>query len=160
VNWDAVGAIGEIVGAMAVVASLAYLALQIRAQNAESRAAAMHEVSAGFRDTIGSFADSQIAEIMIKANEDLDSLSDVERFRLITGVQRILRLFEEAYSMYERGRLEPEVWNPMSKQFASFLDAPGFSFVWSVRKAYYNERFQDYVAGLEVGTYSVREPST
>ena len=31
VNWDAVGAIGETVGALAVVLTLAYLALQIRA---------------------------------------------------------------------------------------------------------------------------------
>ena len=29
-NWDAVGAIGEIVGAFAVVATLAYLAIQVR----------------------------------------------------------------------------------------------------------------------------------
>ena len=29
-NWDAIGAVGEIVGASAVVLSLAYLAVQIR----------------------------------------------------------------------------------------------------------------------------------
>ena len=29
-NWDAIGAIGEIIGAIAVVATLAYLAQQIR----------------------------------------------------------------------------------------------------------------------------------
>lgn len=29
-NWDAIGAIGEVVGALAVVISLVYLALQIR----------------------------------------------------------------------------------------------------------------------------------
>lgn len=34
-NWDAIGAIGEIVGAIAVVASLAYLAIQVR-QNSKS----------------------------------------------------------------------------------------------------------------------------
>jgi len=32
-NWDAIGAIGEIVGALAVVLSLIYLATQIRASN-------------------------------------------------------------------------------------------------------------------------------
>ena len=29
-NWEALGAIGEIVGAVAVIATLAYLAVQIR----------------------------------------------------------------------------------------------------------------------------------
>ena len=48
-NWDAVGAIGEIVGAGAVFASLVYLAIQIRTQNRESRLSAMHDISVGFR---------------------------------------------------------------------------------------------------------------
>ena len=34
-NWDAIGAIGEIVGAIGVIATLAYLAIQIR-QNTKS----------------------------------------------------------------------------------------------------------------------------
>ena len=34
-NWDAIGAIGEIVGAIAVVATLAYLAIQTRHSAAE-----------------------------------------------------------------------------------------------------------------------------
>jgi hypothetical protein len=43
-NWEAIGAIGEIVGAvgeivraLAVVAALAYLAMQIRDQNSEAK---------------------------------------------------------------------------------------------------------------------------
>ena len=36
-NWDAIGAIGEAVGALGVIASLGYLAIQIRAQNRESQ---------------------------------------------------------------------------------------------------------------------------
>lgn len=32
-NWDAIGTIGEIIGATAVVVSLVYLATQIRVQN-------------------------------------------------------------------------------------------------------------------------------
>ena len=49
-NWDAIGALGEILGASAVFASLIYLAIQIRAQNRESRLGAMHEMSVGTRD--------------------------------------------------------------------------------------------------------------
>ena len=36
-NWDAIGAVGEILGAAAVVVSLVYLPTQIRIQNRESR---------------------------------------------------------------------------------------------------------------------------
>jgi predicted small secreted protein len=34
-NWDALGAIGEIIGAIAVLATLYYLAAQIKMQNRE-----------------------------------------------------------------------------------------------------------------------------
>ena len=37
-NWDAIGAIGEIVGAIAVLATLIYLAIQIRQNSAIQRA--------------------------------------------------------------------------------------------------------------------------
>lgn len=40
-NWGAVGASGEIAGAVAVFCSLAYLAVQIRSESQESRAATM-----------------------------------------------------------------------------------------------------------------------
>jgi hypothetical protein len=35
-NWDAIGAVGEMIGALAVVVTLAYLALQVRASTRES----------------------------------------------------------------------------------------------------------------------------
>ena len=42
-NWDAIGAIGEIVGAAAVVASLLYLATQFRASSREAKASALEK---------------------------------------------------------------------------------------------------------------------
>ena len=33
-NWDAIGAVGEIIGALAVVATLGYLALQVKTNTA------------------------------------------------------------------------------------------------------------------------------
>ena len=66
-NWDAAGAIGEIIGAVAVVATLAFLALQIRQghrmqrdSNALARSAAVNNVYdqfAGFRRVVAADPD-------------------------------------------------------------------------------------------------------
>jgi len=133
-NWEAISAVGEIVGALAVFMSLAYLAIQIRAQSKESRAAAMHEIYEGFRNNIADFSDRDIAEIFIKANDDIESLSEVEKFRLVTSGQRILRLWEEAFGMRRRGRLEDDIWNSMNKQYASIMGAPAIHYVWGGQK--------------------------
>ncbi len=44
VNWDAIGAVGEILGALAVFASLMYLAAQIRGQSKQAKASAFQEI--------------------------------------------------------------------------------------------------------------------
>ena len=54
-SWDAAGAIGAIVGALAVVMSLIYLATQIRTQNREAKISSVHEITEAFRLAITSF---------------------------------------------------------------------------------------------------------
>ncbi len=74
-NWDAIGAIGEILGASAVFASLIYLAIQIRAQNRESRLGAMHDISTGYREVLAGMAEADLADLYTKAFDDYESYS-------------------------------------------------------------------------------------
>ena len=62
-NWEAIGAIGEIIGAAAVVVSLIYLATQIRTQNNEARLAATHEILVGFRESLRVFTSGNTADL-------------------------------------------------------------------------------------------------
>lgn len=94
-NWDAIGAIGEIIGATAVVASLVYLAVQIRTQNRESRMSAMHDISAGYREVLAGMAEAGIADLYAKAFDDYESLTRSETIRLIAGASSLFRIWEE-----------------------------------------------------------------
>ena len=154
-NWDAIGAIGEIAGAIAVVGSLVFLASQIRAQNHESRMTAMHEISAAFRDSISSGVEPAIAEIMMRANQDFDSLLDHEKFVVISFGQGFLRVWEEAFHQHSEGRLSEKIWNVMVKQYAAVLSSPNISKVWNLRKEYYDPSFRDFVDLLERTPYSI-----
>jgi len=44
-NWEMISAIGQMLGAIGVIISLVYLAIQIRSQKQESRNAAMNSWS-------------------------------------------------------------------------------------------------------------------
>ena len=143
-NWDAVGAIGEIVGAVAVVASLAYLAVQIRTQNAESRAVAMHNISIGFRDSINTFTDPQMATLMSRANSDGDDLSEPELIQLYAGVTKLFRVWEEAYLLHQRGHLDEDIWESMMRQYAILMGAKSFRRIWENRKDVFNPEFQKF----------------
>jgi hypothetical protein len=95
VNWDAVVAIVEIVGLLAVVASLVYLAIQVR-QNSQlisqntfvARAAMVHETSAFYARFFELVADSaELASIYRrgKNSEGLDAV-ELERFEALLEV--------------------------------------------------------------------------
>ena len=148
-NWDAMGAVGEIIGAGAVVVSLLYLAAQVRTQNRESRLAAMHDITVGYRDSLTTFTEQDITDIVVKANNDFDSLSDSEAMRLISATQRVLRVGEEAYIQYEEGRLDERMWAPIARQYAAYLSIPAFSRIWELRRLNYDERFVEFIDALE-----------
>jgi len=155
VNWEAISAIAEIAGVLAVVGSLIFLAFQIRSQNRESRMAAMHEVSAAFRESISSVCDPTIAEIIVRGNQDFDSLLDSEKLVAIGFNQRILRVWEEAFHQHSEGRLSETIWNVMVKQYASLMCSTTTSRVWELRKEFFDPSFRDFVDSLERTPYSM-----
>ena len=155
-SWEAIGAVGEIVGAAAVVVSLLYLAFQIRNQNAESRAAAIHDFNVGFREASTIFTDGELAEIYVKANDDFDSLSDAERIRLLGAFHLPARVFEEAFEHHRQGRLDPLAWAAIEGHFAALFSSPAYQGFWNLRAFSYRSDFRDYVDSLKLTDWNLR----
>lgn len=155
-NWEAVGAVGETVGAIGVVVTLIYLAMQIRQQNRESRIAAVHELNEAFRGSITSFQDAGLADIFSRGKDDFPSLTEPERLRFIAMVQAVFRVWEDAFYQYDGGRLDPRIWNSMLAQFSGYLSLPGVRRVWEIRKQAYNERFREFVDRTEPRPYETQ----
>ena len=156
-NWDAIGAIGELVGALAVFISLVYLALQIRNQNNEARAAAVHEFSLGFRESVAQFGVPETAEVFTRCNNGDESLTEVERLMLMSCMQRNLRVWEEAYGQYRRGRLEEEVWIAMDKQYRALMGSRSGQWAWGLRKEFFADSFREYVESSETIEYKLSQ---
>ena len=77
-NWDAISAMGEIVGAAAVVATLVYLAIQVR--SAKNVAADVNRLSraVGVRETIRhTIDDSELSDAWIRAAGMVDNIQAV-----------------------------------------------------------------------------------
>ena len=113
VNWEAIGAVGEIIGAFAVVLSLLYLAIQIRSQNRESRIASVHELNESFRSATTSFQNPNLADVFARAKDDFESLPETERLQFISMVQGIMRVWEDAFHQHQQKRLNDTQWQAM-----------------------------------------------
>ena len=152
-NWDAIGAVGETVGAFAVVVSLIYLAIQIRSQNSQAKLSALHEMSRELRGAAAKFAAGNNAEIFVRANEDYDSLTDAESVQLIVLVTNLLRAWENAFLENRDGNLDESVWEALSRDYTQPMGAPSFIHIWALRKQNYDPGFQKYVDSISVEEY-------
>ena len=152
-NWEIVAATAEIVGAIAVVISLIYLAIQIRAQTSLSRLAAQHEVSRGIREASLLFATEDISDLFVSGNKDFGSMPESERIRLIVAITNLFRVWEEAFSEARDGHLEAANWDALSGDYSQLMGADVFRRVWGMRKQNYHPEFQVYVDSLQSSEY-------
>lgn len=106
-NWDAVGATAELVGALGVVASLAYLAVQIRQNSRVTGMNAGHSIAneiATFMERIA--LEPEIHSIWVRGTSPTRELDEIERDRfgrLLTALY--IRLFDA----HRHGELDPEI---------------------------------------------------
>jgi hypothetical protein len=69
-NWEAIGAVGEIAGALAVIMSLLYLASQIRENNKSTRYGAVQNLLDNTTQLLGRLSsDKEIMGLWIKGME-------------------------------------------------------------------------------------------
>jgi len=152
-NWEAIGAIGEIIGALAVVISLVYLGLQIRTQNNETRISSVHDILEALRNEVSTFKNSENAALYVKGTSDFDCLSDAEQLQYIAMCLGPLRVWEEAYLQYVSGRLGENTWNALRAQYVDTRSAAGPERVWQLRKHTFSNDFRQYSDALEKGVY-------
>jgi hypothetical protein len=80
VNWEAISAIGQIVGAFAVVVSLIYLAREIRRNARAERLASMDTVIRWLRQLT---EHPQLSELYYRGLHDFESLEGADLGRLV-----------------------------------------------------------------------------
>ena len=152
-NWDAIGAIGEVVGAVAVVGTLAYLAVQIRAQAREYKLAAVQTLTSNITETYSGMMEHQLAEVWTRGVKDFDSLVEAEQVQLIAFMQKYFRTVEAAYYQAEAAGLNEHVWKGIVRHTATLLSTSAASRVWAMRKHSYSDEFQAFIDGIEPEKY-------
>lgn len=154
-NWDAIGAIGEIIGAAAVVASLVYLAVQIRSQNREARMASVHQVVEGYRTSISWLKDPSMASVFIDAMENYDALTAKDRLQFDMYVTNTMRAFEEAYVQWKAKRLDDDTWEAAMAPVKDVVATETFEKFWARRKHHFRKDWAEYIDKLERGNGSL-----
>ncbi len=125
-NWEAIGAIGEILGATAVLVTLLYLAAQIR-QNTKSATTATYEsaMSAFTQSNMTVAGNPNLASIMVRGSIDPDSLDPEEAYRYSTTMRAYANQWLKQLRLYEQGALSARDWERLAQEAAQVLATPG-----------------------------------
>jgi hypothetical protein len=140
-NWDAIGALAELAGALGVIASLVYLAIQIRQNTRSAREASWESVSRELQQFRALIAqDPEVARIYREGLRDLRSLSDDDRWRFGDLMQTIFTVSESQYRRRDSGLfqhgLEDILWT---------AGRPGAREWWMKGRRVYSPEFQRFV---------------
>lgn len=161
-NWEAIGAIGEVVGAAGVILTLAYLALQMRQNTtAQRRATAQATVSSLTSWYELGAADPDFALLWTKGMARSEELSDEERTRFIWMIARLFSTLEETFAQYQHGMVaeekeeEEEEWDRWRTLMRSWLENDVIGNWWASGATVYTSSFiRDVTPDIDVAAWT------
>ncbi len=109
-NWEAIGAIAEAVGAAGVIASLVYLGTQIRSNTRAAKATAYQQTLTGGRDiNLAGIANSGLFETMVR-RWGLTDQEEIDKTRERLYFEAITHNWESQVYQHDQGMLEDHMW--------------------------------------------------
>ena len=151
-DWNAVGALGEVVGALAVVLTLIYLSVQVRQNSAAIRSATRADIAKTQAEMNWRFAEHPSVSTTTYAylrGEDLNKDAEVIATACISGA---LRTFENQYFSYIEGNFSKSIWDGYRNNIRFVVTTPNFREYWDDRKQIFSREFRTLVDKLREQT--------
>jgi hypothetical protein len=138
--------LAQVIGAMAVVVSLIYVALQIRQNTAAIRSAtaqSVHEHFASWYHLLAS--DAALAQVVIDGLKDYHSLSEKDKARFVAVFMAFLSYSQNAFIKWQQGLFAPALWLGWEQLIMNLAGAPGGREFWKERAYLFGEDFRRHV---------------
>ena len=125
-NWEAIGAIGEVGGAIAVVLSLLYLAVQIRQNSLLIRSSTYHAANQWNLAAMSAAVQSpQTAKVFTQGLADPRQLEEHERTQFTMMMHLLFAGFGHQYISYRGGAILEDQWRNVERIIRWYLKLPG-----------------------------------
>jgi hypothetical protein len=141
-NWEVAATIAEIVGAAGVIASLVYLAVQIRMSTKVSRAEITKDLYLASRTAIMEIASN---ETLARISTDVRQFESVELMQRNMFYQSFFRLYELQYNLASQGLLDKDIARSYSLIIQMWAKTIYFNDYWTTHRGEFNEAFAAYV---------------
>lgn len=171
-NWEAIGAVAELVGAAGVIASLLYLGAQVHASNRASAVQAKLDSTRLLNDFMDLLIERpDLNQLMIKGRKGLETLSADEYQQFSNISLKAFWFFSAGHFQYRRGTIAEGDWFESLAVLRYWLHSPGCSAWWQkLGRLMYGSEFVAFIdseladhaarpgAGARSGTPNLRAP--
>jgi len=148
-NWEAIGATGELIGAFTVVISLIYVGVQVRHSAGAVRSAAANDASVAMQNwylEIGS--NRQASDIWFNAMTSPEPLATHDEFQFMMSMHSCLLGMQNSYLLSQEGTLDAEFREAITTALVAVKDLPGMGRYWRQRRNFFHAGFTEYVDDL------------
>ena len=136
------GNIGEFVGAIAVVVSLLYLAIQIRQNTKTVRTSTYQAVLESSHRVNEYLGDPRMERLYRVGRKDVSQLNEDElaQFRALVG--QIVSFYEALFLQHQHGTIDDDFFLGRFNTFHRMICQPGVRAIWEERgRSYYSRSF-------------------
>src|SRR5919109_1503982 len=138
----------QLIAALGVIASLFYLAAQIRQNTRSQRAVVVDALTRGIAEIL-SGQTPEILRSFARVLENLESASEEDRLRALPQLFALFKLFENAWFQQRQGTLDREQWQGWDAYIRTYYHRPGVKTWWRMRRAAFASGFRDYIESTE-----------
>ena len=148
-DLESLANLGEVIGAIAVVVSLIYLAIQVRqsthAQRTENFSRALDRVAA-MQAALSQ--DSETSAIFSRGVADPSKLTPKERTQFTWAMYELFGAFEFMFLASKTNSIPEEVWERWSAAVGFWLSFSGVQAWWGARPIPFTNSFTSYIDAL------------
>jgi hypothetical protein len=141
--------IAQIIGALAVIVSLVYVAIQVKSNSIAVRSGSGNAANVavqGWYLELG--ANQQASDLYIKAMTSKEPLPKEEEFQFIVLTHALMLAFQNSYFLATERTIDAELREAMTVPIMSVKDLPGLQRYWRQRRNYFLPGFASYVDEL------------
>ena len=148
-NIMELGAVGELIGGIAVIATLIYLAVQVRHGVRNARIASFRTAKANFNQLNSLIArDPNLAELWVRGTGDYGGLTPAEQLRIGQMWLCYFNLFETLFEESREGYAKWQWKVEERSMLAVFAMGPGIAAWWRENPLTFSDAFRSHVDGL------------
>jgi hypothetical protein len=145
-NWDGIGAVGEILGALVVMVTLLYLAKQVSDTKKAMRAQTRNEISRGLAEVLSFTSTSEVLADAWASARRGEALTPAQDVMLETFCESIFRYWENSHYQYRQGLYDEEEFSKHIDTIVSLVgrDAALMDW-WSNNQSNYSTAFSEHL---------------